>query len=291
MIDPRQVRIGNHVIDTITGKVVSVTPADFALMKMRPKLTDPIDIIHRQLMGVGFLKDKNGYMYKDVWSPGNPAARFTIEWKEELGIMLTSRYQGRSDNLKMRHIKYMHQLENLSHSLSGQEMLFQKQIDGELRALSLKEPFASLMIHGKIETRTWKTDYRGYVLICSSKKPYTPNEVMDISGEPQYKRIREVLRFEGEDRMMETRGHAIAVGKLVDCRPMDPLDEDKCFVQYQEPWLVARKGKGLYPDAIPKQLWCHVYEDVRWIKPIPWVGTQGWKKLDPEFQEQIEYIS
>ena len=42
-----------------------------------------------------------------------------------------------------------------------------------LKAISLKQPWANLVASGKksIETRKWKTPYRGDVVICSSKKP------------------------------------------------------------------------------------------------------------------------
>lgn len=57
--------------------------------------------------------------------------------------------------------------------------------DVELRALSWKEPFASLMLLGKIETRVWDTKYRGLVLICASKQIYTADEIRHISGDEQ----------------------------------------------------------------------------------------------------------
>ena len=41
------------------------------------------------------------------------------------------------------------------------------------KAISLKQPWANLVAEGKktIETRKWKTNYRGKIVICSSKKP------------------------------------------------------------------------------------------------------------------------
>lgn len=41
------------------------------------------------------------------------------------------------------------------------------------KAISLKQPWANLVASGKktIETRKWKTDYRGDLVICSSKNP------------------------------------------------------------------------------------------------------------------------
>jgi hypothetical protein len=129
----------------------------------------------------------------------------------------------------------------------------------EIRALSWKQPYASLMLHGKIETRSWSTKYRGKVLICASKKPYYEIELLGISGDVQTQRIFELINSKG---MKEPTGKAIAIGELVDCRQMEKEDEQKTFVKY-------RPG-----------LWCHVYDNVRPICPFNWKGTQGWKKLD-----------
>lgn len=142
--------------------------------------------------------------------------------------------------------------------------------ENDILALSWKQPFASLMLHGKIETRVWKTNYRGYVLICASKKSYNVNEIFNICGGVQYYRIIEKL---GSDRFDNTNnGYAIAVGKLIDCRPMLKSDEDNCFVLYGS------------------NLWCHIYEDVKPIRPFSFKGHQGWTKLDKETFDKIQYI-
>jgi hypothetical protein len=67
-----------------------------------------------------------------------------------------------------------------------------------MKALSIKQPWANLIASGEktIETRKWKTEYRGRLLLCSAKEP-------DI----------------------EPAGCAVAVATLVDCRPMSVLDE------------------------------------------------------------------
>ena len=66
------------------------------------------------------------------------------------------------------------------------------------KALSIKEPYSTLILKGKktIETRTWKTNYRGELLLCASKKPASA-----ISG------------------------CAFAVAKLSNCLPMQEIDE------------------------------------------------------------------
>ena len=142
----------------------------------------------------------------------------------------------------------------------------------ELRALNWKQPFATLMGHGKIETRVWKTDYRGLVLICASKMEYTENQLIRIASLEQFNRITEVLKIEGREKMLEARGHAIMIGELVDCRPMEITDENASFVEFNP------------------QLYCHIYQNVRRIKPIPWKGSLGWRKLDPEFINQVQFL-
>ena len=48
-----------------------------------------------------------------------------------------------------------------------------------MKAISIKQPWASKILKGEktIETRTWKTKYRGQILLCASKIPKS-----DISG-------------------------------------------------------------------------------------------------------------
>lgn len=67
-----------------------------------------------------------------------------------------------------------------------------------MKALSIKEPYVSMILKGKkvIETRTWKTNYRGKVLLCASKNPKSK-----ISGK------------------------AFAVADILDCLPMVKDDE------------------------------------------------------------------
>lgn len=134
-------------------------------------------------------------------------------------------------------------------------------------ALSWKEPYGSLMLHGKIETRTWKTNYRGLVLICCSKKSYNCGQVINISGEKQYARIVETLGT--NYNQTQTEGNAIAIGRLVFCRMMQACDENVTFV-----------SSGGF-------LCCHVYEDVTPIEPFPWKGKQGWSTVSDEVKNKI----
>ena len=146
--------------------------------------------------------------------------------------------------------------------------------DQKLLALSWKQPFAELMLYGKIETRVWKTNYRGWVLICASKKGFNFNQVFDIAGGKQCQRITTILgRNNDHWYNLYRSGIAIAIGRLIDCRPMTKTDEDKCFVQY-------------YAD-----LFCHIYDNVQAINPFIWKGSQGWKEVLPEIKNKIKIIS
>lgn len=106
-----------------------------------------------------------------------------------------------------------------------------------MKALSVKQPWANLIVSGEktIETRTWGTDYRGPLLIVSSKSP-----------------------------KIEPAGFALATAELVNCRPMVRGDEPAaCCEIYPDAhaWLLHNiqkiepfpvRGKlGLYEVEFP----------------------------------------
>lgn len=98
-----------------------------------------------------------------------------------------------------------------------------------LKALSLKQPWANMVASGEktIETRTWPTDYRGPLLIVSSKSPNIP-----------------------------PAGCAVAIATLVDCRPMTSADEStaKCrFYQGAYAWIL-RDIRRVKPFPVQGQL-------------------------------------
>lgn len=133
-----------------------------------------------------------------------------------------------------------------------------------VRALSWKQPYASMMLHGKQETRSWDTKYRGLVLICASLQPYSVPQMCSVSGAHHARRVLNII-----DLKNVPRGHAIAVGRLVGSRPMRPDDMDTTFVSFCE------------------DLFVHIYSDVRPIKPFPWKGKQGWATLTREDKDKI----
>jgi len=99
-----------------------------------------------------------------------------------------------------------------------------------VKALSLKQPWANLIASGKktIETRRWGTDYRGDILIVSAKRP-----------------------------KIAPAGYAVALARLVECRPMTLSDEQAAMCE-------------VYEDAVA---W--VLRDIRPLRPFPVTGQLG----------------
>lgn len=133
----------------------------------------------------------------------------------------------------------------------------------EVRALTWKEPFATLMFLGKVETRKWNTPYRGWVAIHAAKIPYSDKELLQMCGEKQFERIKQLIAG-----IEMYHGNIIGLAKLTHTHCMKTEDEDACFLQYN-------------PDLV-----CHVYSKVSKIKPIPFQGQQGWAKLNQKFIRQ-----
>ena len=145
--------------------------------------------------------------------------------------------------------------------------------DERVLALSWKQPFASAMLVGKVETRSWNTNYRGLVLICSSQKYYKPDEIEFISGKKlSHKMWLKMQKLLTRETPNFEPSSALAIAQLVDCRPMKIEDEEQTFVKFNP------------------NLYCHFYENVRKIQPFFWKGCQGWKELSQEVKASIVFL-
>ena len=148
--------------------------------------------------------------------------------------------------------------------------------EDNFRTLSWNQPYASLMLHGKIETRRRQTNVRGKVLICSCAKGYSHKIIDSISGQDARYRIYSILNTE-PSLFNLPKGKAIAVADLVNCRPMTKADEEKCFVEYKEPLFIPN-GK----------LWCWVFDKVQAIEPFEVKGKQGWGFVTIDILNEIK---
>jgi len=94
-----------------------------------------------------------------------------------------------------------------------------------MKAISLKQPFASLITEGKktIETRRWPTRYRGDVLIVASKKPKIDNLPIGVAVcVARISNCRPMLKTDERAACCKLYPGAFA-WELVDVRPVDPL--------------------------------------------------------------------
>lgn len=111
-----------------------------------------------------------------------------------------------------------------------------------MKALSVRQPWASLIAIGKktIETRSWATNYRGKLLIVSSKT--------GMDKDVPYRNLLSLgLPF----------GKAIAIAELIDCRQMREEDEEDAMSPFH--WA----------------LYAWVLKDIKKIEPFPVKGKLG----------------
>lgn len=126
--------------------------------------------------------------------------------------------------------------------------------DAELRALTLIQPWATLIVQGHktIETRTWRTPYRGWLAIHAGKST-------DLVDDPA----------------KHTFGAVVAITRIVDCRPMTVEDE---------PAALVRSESGRYAWELAD---IHALDT-----PIPMRGYQGLWRPKPNalaaLRSQIE---
>jgi hypothetical protein len=127
-----------------------------------------------------------------------------------------------------------------------------------MKCISLKQPYLSLIADGRktIETRTWKTDYRGdVVLVASRDASLTKSDL-----------VRRYPPAKGEHYPF---GCAFAVIRLTGCRPMRKADESAACCE-------------LYPRA---QAW--LFTNVRTFPPVEMKGRLGLFSPSPDEAKRI----
>ena len=122
-----------------------------------------------------------------------------------------------------------------------------------MKVLSIKEPWASLIMNGtkKIETRSWKTKYRGeiYIHASSSKEKITKPEVYELIKDMNFK-----------------CGYIICKCNLVDCIYMTDEYVNDMKTNHYEEYICGHYEVGRYA-------W--IVEDVKVIEPIEAKGKLG----------------
>lgn len=122
-----------------------------------------------------------------------------------------------------------------------------------MKVLSIKEPWASLIMNGtkKIETRSWKTKYRGeiYIHASLSKAKITKPEVYELIKDMNFK-----------------CGYIICKCNLVDCIYMTDEYVNDMKINHYEEYICGHYKVGRYA-------W--IVEDVKVIEPIEAKGKLG----------------
>ena len=122
-----------------------------------------------------------------------------------------------------------------------------------MKVLSIKEPWASLIMNGtkKIETRSWKTKYRGeiYIHASLSKAKITKPEVYELIKDMNFK-----------------CGYIICKCNLVDCIYMTDEYVNDMKTNHYEEYICGHYEVGRYA-------W--IVKDVKVIEPIEAKGKLG----------------
>lgn len=143
-----------------------------------------------------------------------------------------------------------------------------------MKAISLWQPWASAMAYGtkRNETRSWPTEYRGDLVICSAKRKPTLQECGDA----------ETFKF----ALTAPFGFALCIVELFECVPTDyfMLKADRAklplrTISIQE-WELGNYAQGRFA-------W--LTRNLRKFKePVPVTGQQGFFNLPPDVESAIK---
>lgn len=145
----------------------------------------------------------------------------------------------------------------------------------DLMGLTLKQPYAGLILLGKVETRTRNTEKRGWTLITSSATPYSYLDVQKISGDGQ---AMDIFAKLGSRGIPLIDGHAIALVYLEHTYQIK-LEHETHATYCLRSHLLSRKHFAWeFSKVIP-------------IKPFPIKGALGlWNANTEEIKSQIQLL-
>ncbi|WP_409029423.1 ASCH domain-containing protein [Gracilimonas sediminicola] len=164
-----------------------------------------------------------------------------------------------------------------------------------MKAISLWQPWASLMQTGakQVETRSWSTNYRGPLLICSAKKGLSKADLKEQMTyfsfiEGLFPLVRNEFKILGKTTSLEARDKEIEVlpfGKalcVVDLINVVPVEQVRAADYSMNEVFFGDYSEGRYA-------W--ITKNRRPIKPVPITGRQGLFNPPEELIENLEYLS
>lgn len=136
-----------------------------------------------------------------------------------------------------------------------------------MKAITVWQPWATLLATGKkrIETRSWKTSYRGEILIHAGKPKKNFFDEIYADGEV-YPFFREA-GIVGHKDFFEPSGMIIGKAKLVNCVRIDELTAQLIKEQHPDEFAFGDFSPGRYAWLMEGAA---LFE-----KPIPATGKQG----------------
>ena len=144
-----------------------------------------------------------------------------------------------------------------------------------MKAISIWQPWASLIGIKMIETRSWPTSYRGELLVCAAKR--NDQKQAAYLAQKEIQSVLWPLSPLGCSRPVEMRdlpfGKAIAVVDLVDCLPVAEISDS--VIRRELPFGDFTEGRFGW-----------IFENVRKIEPFPVLGRQG--LFNVELHQPIE---
>jgi len=107
------------------------------------------------------------------------------------------------------------------------------QCDGTYKALTIKQPFASLIQIGKkrLEIRTWSTNYRGILVIHAGAKAHIGEVLHGASHAYQKSSAQKMAHLYPK---LYPLGVTICLVELVNVRPMTKEDEQAAMHEFVE---------------------------------------------------------
>lgn len=145
-----------------------------------------------------------------------------------------------------------------------------------MKCLSIIEPFATLIAikEKKIETRSWKTNYRGRIAIHVSKNIDKEGKESCLKSE-FFKVLDNKYIFKNGNNKIQYNfnfGSIIAIGDLVDCVQMEELYEDYAILKSG---IKVEGNEFIFGDYTPGR-YAWIIDNIQLLdKPIEVKGHLG----------------
>lgn len=162
-----------------------------------------------------------------------------------------------------------------------------------MRLISLWEPWATLMALDKkrIETRSWRTSYVGWLAIQASKGGLSKRELFTVCEDPAFQRAlgweHSLLPFEAK-RAIFRPGHIVAVVYMTGCY------QTKSFIRqstgrggYNNLAPILTPEEEPFGDFSPGRFGWTTEKCFRLSDPIPFKAKQGLCDVGPSVIAQI----